>query len=275
MQKTILAPVEFTGIGLHTGQLCTIRLSPIEEFGYFIKSSDCITKIEKNTISGGMLGTNVTLENGQVVRTVEHLLAAIVSVGLTNVVIEVLGDEIPIMDGSSQEFATSLELNGFKTLERPIPKIHINSSMKVVFDDKWIELVPRDDNLQLFNLTIDFQNPVVDEMPQTISYIHTRDNFMRCVAQARTFGFQNEIESLLAMKLCIGGSTNNAVVITDDGVLNPDGLRFNNELVAHKLLDLIGDLSPILPMLGGFELNAYKCGHMLNNSLLLKLYDLQ
>lgn len=276
MQKTLNASVEFSGIGLHTGQVCGLRLSPSPDFGFFVlEPNNEITRIDEYSITGGMLGTNVTLRSGKVIRTVEHLLAAIVSLGITNVIIEVTGSEVPVMDGSSGLFVQLIQAVGVKDLDEPVPELELEGVIKVASEDKWIEITPRDDSLKVFNVEIDFQNPVVDAMPQVISYCHSRDGFVDNIANARTFGFQGDIEKLLAMKLCIGGSTNNAVVITQDGVLNPDGLRFDNELVAHKLLDLIGDLSPALPMLKGFDLKAYKPGHMLNNKLLVRLLDLK
>ncbi|CAH7374234.1 UDP-3-O-(3-hydroxymyristoyl) N-acetylglucosamine deacetylase [Vibrio chagasii] len=272
MQKTLGSTFTLKGVGLHTGEVCSVKIYPSEQFGYRVRLGDEFVLISHSTLQGGVLGSNISMPMGEVIKTVEHFLSALYASGVTNADFEVSGGEMPIMDGSSVVFLDLIETVGVRNLGVPIVKKRLSEEVLVSGDDgKFISIKQRDDYKKIINVAIDFDHPVVDDMPQAICYEHSVCAYKTKISLARTFGFQKDIERLLAQKLCIGGSTKNAVVISDDGILNPDGLRVDNELVAHKLLDVLGDLCPVLIQMDGYEINAFKPGHALNNQLLKKV----
>jgi UDP-3-O-[3-hydroxymyristoyl] N-acetylglucosamine deacetylase len=205
---------------------------------------------------------------GVKVATIEHLMAAIAGSGLTNVYVDIDGPEVPIMDGSSAPFVFLIECAGLQVQSAFQQALRIRERVSVTEGDKWAELLPGDG----FHAEIGISFPSAAIGNQTYSFTFDANGFKSQVARARTFGFRHEVEQLQAAGLALGGSLANSIVIDGDEILNDGGLRFADEFVRHKLLDVVGDLSLAgWPLQGFFRGN--KTGHTLNNRLLRELYS--
>jgi UDP-3-O-[3-hydroxymyristoyl] N-acetylglucosamine deacetylase len=258
-QRTIKNEIEIKGIGLHTGEKTSIKLIPAKENEVinFIKNGKLIpARIEY----ANKFDFSTSLSNqGETVNTVEHLMAALYFTGIDNIYIEVKGSEIPILDGSAYPFVEAIKKAGIKSL--PEEKIYavINKEIEVKDKDKFIKGKP------YFNFKVTYHavynNQVIGN--RKFTYISTEKNSFLNVYKARTYCFFEEVEYLKKLGLAKGGSLENAVVFKDNKILNPEGLRFEDEPVRHKLLDLIGDLYLLgNPLIG--EIYSYKGGHKLN-----------
>jgi UDP-3-O-[3-hydroxymyristoyl] N-acetylglucosamine deacetylase len=204
--------------------------------------------------------------DGVRVGTVEHLLAALAGVGVDNARVELDGPEVPIMDGSAAPFAYLLKSAGVRVLSEPKSFLVIKKSVTVAEGDKEATLAPS--TRFRIDCTIDFDHPLISD--QTLSFDFSERNFSREIARARTFGFLRDVEKLKAVGLARGGSLENAIVVDDFSIVNPDGLRFPDEFVRHKLLDAIGDVALFgRPVLG--HLRAFKTGHALNQKLVQRV----
>ena len=288
---TIKESIKLIGDGLHTGRSCEVLIEPCMEFGIFFKNVDTgITElVSEKTLFGSMLGSNFVFEHdrSKKIMTVEHLLSTLLLTGVTNAVITVTGCEMPIMDGSGKDFSDAIIKSGtakigskniFVGFSKPnspalekqcYKKGKITTTFEIRVGDKFIRISPRDDNRVMVNVSIAFDNKCVLAMPQTKHFDLFSDD-PSLVISARTFGFKSDIDELLSMGLVLGGSMSNAILISDNQILNPTGLRFDDELVTHKLLDLIGDLSPIFYNFSGFDIDCFKCGHKINNEFLVE-----
>ena len=273
-QKTVKNIIEFSGIGLHTGIEVKIRIVPSEKDSgiSFIRKdlpgSPSIKVSAENVVATSYATT--LGQNGATVSTVEHLLAAFYGMGIDNAVIEVFGPEIPIMDGSADAFVKMLDETGVERLNAPKKYIFIKKPIKVVEKDKFIYLEPSKDLRFTIDYTIDFSHPSLNR--QSMVFSLSMDLFKKEVTRARTFGFLKEIKTLKEHGLAKGGSLENAVVIGDDEILNKDGLRFSDEFVRHKILDLIGDISLVgMPIIG--RVSAFRSGHSLNQALVKKILE--
>jgi UDP-3-O-[3-hydroxymyristoyl] N-acetylglucosamine deacetylase len=214
------------------------------------------------------LCTSLGNDQGIKISTVEHLNAALSGLGVDNILIEVDAAELPILDGSAFPFIELLLHAGIEELNVPKQFLWVTEPVSINEEDKWAELVPH--RGFCVDLTIDFNHPAVMADMQEYRFNFSADNFVQQISRARTFGFMQEVAQLQARGLCLGGSLECAVVLDEQGVLNPEGLRFPDELVRHKILDVIGDL-----FIGGYQLlgafRAFKSGHALNNRLLRSL----
>lgn len=273
-QKTISTQASTSGLGLHSGLECSVQISPREpNFGLkFVSKQDPLKReipVTEQTLDGGQLGTNIIFED-VTIRTVEHLLSAVVSLGLSNALITVDGGEIPIKDGSAKDFIDLIESGGLITQDEVKSKQALPTSIAMNFEQgKHIAITPLSDTDEVvISMEIDFDNEVTKGLPASLRYTHNTDNFVDHVGLARTFGFKRDIDALLDMGLVLGGSLSNAILIGESKILNKEGLRFNDELVAHKILDIIGDFYPLLDNYYGFEINAHKAGHYVNNKTL-------
>lgn len=276
-QNTINKPFFFSGVGLHSGQQCTVRVSPAEEdHGItFIATEDPLKKevlLTPYTLDGGTLGTNLLVDVRQI-KTVEHFLATVCALEIDNLIVEVSGGEMPIRDGSANEYLELFESVGVHPQSEDKQLKRMQAETCVEIDDKFFKITPRDDTKIVMSIEIDFDNDCVRQMPSRMVYHHTKENFVNQIAKARTFGFQRDLDCLLANGLCLGGSLHNAILFNEKGILNPEGLRFSNEIIAHKILDIIGDLYPMLTSYCGFSITAYKPGHLLNNRTLRAVYE--
>jgi len=266
-QKTVGGTIEFAGVALHSGDETSVRILPGDpDTGYRFRRTDIAghpeVEASVHNIRDTLLATSLGF-NGAAVKTVEHILSAMAGCGVDNATIEVSGDEIPIMDGSSAPFVRGIEMVGLVDQEVPKRMLRILKKIEVSEDGAGASLVPAD-SFQV-SFTIDFEHPIVG--CQKMDFVYTPESFGKEIAFARTFGFLEDVQMMVDKGLALGGSLENAVVVGDDKVLNPGGLRSPDEFVRHKILDTIGDLSLLgIPIIGAYT--GYKAGHRINRLLM-------
>jgi len=268
-QTTLASPAETSGIGLHTAVPVQLRLVPAPpDTGYIFRRTDLggfeipasVEFIAHCSYATTLMRTGVMLS------TVEHLLAALRGMQVDNAFIEVDNLELPIMDGSSEAFIEMIE--GAGLVEQPLARkaLLIRERVTVEQGDRRLSVEPAD--AYEIDCLIDFAHPLIGE--QRFRFDLTDGAFGREIAAARTFGFTAEIEALRKANLIRGGSLDNAIVLTPEGMLNETTLRFADEFVRHKILDIIGDLALLgMPLLG--RISAEKSGHILHAALMTKL----
>jgi UDP-3-O-[3-hydroxymyristoyl] N-acetylglucosamine deacetylase len=266
-QRTIRREVQCTGIGLHSGEKVNLKLKPADpDTGICFVRADLPHKPRIQATLDNVIDTRLATSIGvgeAKVCTIEHLMAAIVGMGIDNVEVEVDAPEIPIMDGSAAPFIFLLKSAEFRNQRKLKSFILIKKPLSVTEGDKKVTLYPS--NCLKISYFIDFDHPLLKE--QHFQLIHSVRSFEREISRARTFGFLQEVEHLKKNGLALGGSLDNAVVIGDFRVLNEEGLRYKDEFVRHKILDFIGDMSLLgKPIIGHFV--AHKSGHTLNHALL-------
>ena len=273
-QRTIASPVKTVGIGLHSGRKATLTIkpAPVNTGIQFVR----IDTPEQALVPATALAVcdtrlaSVIQKDGVKVSTVEHLLSACAGLGLDNLLIEIDGEEVPIMDGSASSFLFLIESAGIAEQEAPRQFLVIKKSIEVLEGDKLARLEP----FFGFKLdfTIDFKHPAVDKTGQRFVVDFAEHAYRSEIGRARTFGFAHEVEALREMGLARGGSLDNAIVLDEHRILNNEELRYDDEFVRHKILDAIGDLYLIgHPIVGAYL--AQKSGHALNNALLRKLLE--
>ncbi|MDY6321374.1 MAG: UDP-3-O-acyl-N-acetylglucosamine deacetylase [Succinivibrio sp.] len=273
-QRTIAKPVKVTGVGLHSGAKVEAAFLPAKEgTGIVYTRTDLSPKVTMKCTADNVRDTQLctTLVNPDGVRisTVEHLTAALCALGIDNLLIEVNAPELPVMDGSAQPFLYLFSKAGIKELDAPKEFLRVARKVRVEDKEKWAELTPDDQGLYM-DLTIDFNHPAMDRALQHFAYRFSGKSFSEQVSRARTFCFMRDVEYMHAHHLALGGSLENAVVLDDYRVVNPEGLRYPDEFVKHKMLDATGDLYMSgHTILGCFK--AFKTGHALNNMLLRAL----
>jgi UDP-3-O-[3-hydroxymyristoyl] N-acetylglucosamine deacetylase len=267
-QTSIQRVVETHGVGLHTGVHSRIRLLPAPaDTGIVFRRID----LEQFPIEAH--GRNIArvsyatslMKKGVLLSTTEHLLAAIYSCGIDNIFIDIDAIEVPILDGSAEPFMRLLDEAGIRKLRRQRRFLRVLEPVEVVEDGRRIGIYPADEfRVRCY---VDFAHPLVGE--QQVDMVVNAESFRRVLSRARTFCFESDIEPLRAMGLIRGGSLDNAIVLTKDGILNGPP-RYDDEFGRHKALDLIGDLALVgLPLLGRVE--ARKAGHALHTQLVSKL----
>ena len=206
------------------------------------------------------------------VQTIEHLLSACAGLGLDNLVIDISGEEVPVLDGSAASFVYLLQSAGIVTQDAPKRFLRVKKTVEVREGEgatlKWARLEPYHGYKLSFQ--IEFNHPAVDETGQQVVFDFSQGQYKRDIARARTFGFTKDVEMMRARGLGLGGSMDNVIVVDDSRVLNAEGLRYGDEFAKHKILDAIGDLHVLgQPLLAAYS--AYRSGHALNNKLLRKL----
>jgi UDP-3-O-[3-hydroxymyristoyl] N-acetylglucosamine deacetylase len=268
-QTTISKTIEMRGIGLHTGAEVQMQLRPApENTGYIFVRTDLDNfeiPASVEYISHCSYATTL-MRKGVVLSTCEHLLSALRGFGVDNCFIYLDNIEIPILDGSSEMFLELIESAGI--VEQTAPRRFLKVLEKVEFEqgDRKMSIEPS--GAYEIECAIDFPHPFINR--QTYNFELKNGSFGREIASARTFGFTTEIEMLRKANLALGGSLDNAIVLTPDGMLNEQPLRFANEFVRHKILDIIGDFALLgMPFLG--KLKAEKSGHSVHASLMSKL----
>ena len=272
-QKTLKKEVKFEGIGLHTGKKATMTVLPSgPNTGISFKRID----LKKNNIvlpniynvSNATLCTTISNENGVSISTIEHLMGALFGLGVDNAIIEINSKEVPIMDGSAKLFVEKFLDIGFDTSETPIKLIKINNKVSIEEGTKYISIGKSNVSLDI-DFEIKYSNSLIGNQKNKINVY---ENKLSDIYNSRTFCLYEDIENLRKMGLAKGGSLNNAVVVKDNEVLNPEGLRNNFEFVNHKILDCMGDL-----YLSGYKIiGSLKCsqgGHSLTNQLLRKVFS--
>jgi UDP-3-O-[3-hydroxymyristoyl] N-acetylglucosamine deacetylase len=267
-RKTINTTVSITGIGLHSGIYTTVELRPVPAGSgvTFVRADLDGLRIPALQASTTALDHATTVGKDDVqVGTVEHLLAAIMACGITDVDLHIDGPEVPIIDGSALPFMHLIDAAGVRELDAELPVLRLREPVEVVEGDKSIRIVPAK-NL-VIRYKIDFNHAAIGRESFHFDFGH--DSFLRKIAPARTFGFMRDVEKLRAAGLARGGSVENAVVLDDRGVVNGP-LRFKDEFVRHKILDLVGDLALIgRPIVG--EITAYRGGHALHSRFVEKI----
>lgn len=266
-----------TGVGLHSGKKVSMTLRPaLPNAGIVFVRKDISPPVSIHSsaslVHDTLLCTALVNQGGVRVATVEHLMAALHAMGIDNLVIELDAAEVPVLDGSAHPFLYLLLTAGVAEQSALKKFIQVKQTVRVEDGDKWAELSPiygSHSGLQL-SLDIDFKHPLIANSNQSCSVELTAKNFARELSRARTFGFMKDIEALRNSNLALGGSLDNAIVMDEYKLLNPEGLRFEDEFVRHKLLDAIGDLYMNgNSIIGSFR--AYKTGHALNNKLIRTL----
>ncbi len=271
-QRTLKNIIRAMGVGLHTGEkvFLTLKPAPVNS-GIVFRRVDLnpVVEITASTDNVGDTTLSTTLvKNGVRVSTVEHLLSALAGLGIDNVVVEVSAAEVPIMDGSAGPFVFLLQSAGIKEQDAPKRFLRIKRKVMISEGDKWVSLEPF--NGFKVSFTLDYDHPVLKNSIQEATLDFSTNSYVKEISRARTFGFLSEYEWLRANNLALGGSLDNAVVLDDYRVVNEDGLRYEDELVKHKILDAVGDLYLLgTGLIGAFR--GFKSGHTLNNRLLQKL----
>ncbi|WP_006786853.1 UDP-3-O-acyl-N-acetylglucosamine deacetylase [Thiorhodospira sibirica] len=271
-QRTLKITIRATGVGLHTGEKIYLGLSPAPvNTGVVFRRVDLdppvAIKACPEHVGDTRLSTSL-IKDGVRISTVEHLLSAIAGLGIDNVYVDVSAPEVPIMDGSAGPFVFLIQSAGIVEQNAPKQFIRIKRRVKVESGDKWACLEPF--NGFKVGFSIDFQHPLFHRGTQSAELDFSTTSFVKEVSRARTFGFMRDIESLRKNQLALGGSLDNAVVLDEFRILNEDGLRYEDELVKHKILDAIGDLYLLgHTLIGAFQ--GYKSGHALNNQLIRTL----
>lgn len=276
-QRTIKQLVKTVGVGLHSGTKVELTLRPAApDTGIVFRRVDFDPPVDLPASAAGVGDTRMasTLDNraGAKVSTVEHLMSACAGLGIDNLYVDVTAEEIPIMDGSASSFVFLLQQAGLQEQGAAKKFIRVKKPVEVREgsgdQEKWARLDPYNGfKLKFF---IEFNHPAVDVTGQNAEIDFDIESYVREISRARTFGFMQDVETLRGMGLIRGGSLENAIVMDEYRILNPDGLRYENEFVRHKILDAIGDLYLVgHPLLASYA--AHKSGHTLNNLLLRAL----
>jgi UDP-3-O-[3-hydroxymyristoyl] N-acetylglucosamine deacetylase len=269
-ERTLRRAISCAGIGLHSGRKVTLSLRPAAAgSGIRFRRSDLGgVEVPAQVNHVGAINYATGLMSGAVqVDTVEHLLAALVSLGVDNVTVELNSPEVPIMDGSAAPFVYLIQEAGIRTLEAPRRYMKVLRPISLTRGDKRIAIYPSDHFKVTYSIA--FDHPLLRHQSRTIRL--SSDAFVDEIAPARTFTFLKEVEMLRQQGLALGGSLENAIVISDTGVLN-NGLRFDDEFVRHKILDVIGDMALVgRPMIG--HLVAHRGGHALHTAFAAKVLE--
>jgi len=264
MQTTINKAVELVGIGLHKGVPVTLRLEPAEAnsgLTFFRSDVDVAIPLKPENVVDTQMAT-VIGRDGYVISTIEHLLSPIYAYGIDNLNIYVDADEVPVMDGSSASFCMLLDEAGIKKLDTPKKVMRIKKEVMVQEGEKYVKLLPSKD--LTYSFRIKFKHPVIDEQSFVLDF--SKESYKEQISRARTFGFVHEMQYLQSKGLAQGASLENAIGLDDKKVLNPEGLRYKDEFVRHKILDAIGDMCLLgLNFIGSYE--AFAGSHDLNHKL--------
>lgn len=273
-QTTLRRSATLTGVGVHSGAAIAVTLNPAEaNTGIVFVRHEADGRGEREVcaepaaVTATEFATVIGDRNGPVVSTVEHVLAALYGLGVDNAVVEIDGPEVPIMDGSAAAFVEAVDAAGIVNLAAPRRYLQILKPVGVVSGSSYGELRPSAGGLRL-EIEIDFEHPLVGR--QQLSTDVDPVNFRRHLARARTFGFLENVERLWSAGYALGASLDNTLVVGEDRVLNPEGLRYPDEFVRHKALDALGDLALAgAPIIGTYR--SMRGGHRLNYAVLCAL----
>jgi len=272
LQQTLANTITCTGVGLHSGQPVTMTMRPAPP-------DTGVVFVNRNGHAGASLAATVRhlvptelctaiSGNGFQVKTIEHILAALAGLNVDNVFVEVDAGEAPVMDGSSASFVRLIRSAGLISQAKRQPYLKMTRPLEVVDGSRRIRIEPS--SMPRITYSIQYNHPLIQT--QTYTYEYSADAFESEIADARTFGFLEEVEALWARGLGRGGNLDNTVVLSKDGVLNESGLRFADEFVRHKVLDLIGDFALLgVPFIG--HLVADRSGHALHTKLVKQILD--
>ncbi len=273
-QRTLKASIKATGVGLHSGRRVTVEFFPAPPHtGIVFRRIDLAAspevKADPFAVTDPILCTTLRSKQGVSISTIEHLSAALACLGIDNLYVHVDAAELPIMDGSAYPFIYVLQQAGIKELHVAKRFIQVKKNVRVTDGDKWLEIGPYHDGF-FMDITLQYDHPVIGATPLNFAMNFTAQDFINKVSRARTYCLKRDIENMRAQQLALGGSLENALVVDDFSVINQEGLRYPDEFVKHKWLDVFGDLylcnHPLLGCVTG-----YKVGHALNNQLITGL----
>ena len=272
-QRTLARSVHAQGIALHSGKEVEITLHPAApDTGIVFRRVD----LRGETVHANVANVVETrfattlAENGARVATVEHLMAAFAGVGVDNAEVDINATELPILDGSAAPFLDLIRVAG--VVEQDVARRYLQVVREVSYEEGEAVAHLRPHDGFRVEYTMDYDHPFFADQCQHAAVEFANGTFEREVSRARTFGFLADMEELRTMRMALGGSLDNAIVVDEEGILNDDGLRYHDEFVKHKILDAVGDLYLCgHPILGAFE--GYRTGHATNNGLLRRLLD--
>ena len=268
-EQTLAAPIEFSGVGLHTGERATMRVLPAHAGkGIVFRRVDLDNfELRADVFSVERVAYATTLMNrGVWISTVEHLLSALYALGVDNAYVELDNFEVPILDGSALPYTEAIQRVG--VVELAAPRQYMRITKPFVLEEKGKTLAIYPANTLSLEYEIGFTHPLIGHQHLQIEV--SPDNYCNLIAPARTFGFLHEVEALQASGLVRGGSLENAIVLTETGMVNETSLRFPDEFVRHKILDLLGDFALVgQPVLG--RLAANRAGHALHTRFVAEL----
>jgi UDP-3-O-[3-hydroxymyristoyl] N-acetylglucosamine deacetylase len=273
-QTTLRTSATVSGVGVHSGAPATLNMLPAEaDTGIvFVRLGldgrpDREVRADVRAVTATEFATVIGDAEGPLCSTAEHVLAALIGLGVDNAVIEIDGPEVPIMDGSAAPFVAAIDQAGIVSLAAPRHFIKVLKPVRVAQGDSYGELRPYSRGFRL-DVEIEFNHPVIGR--QAVEVELSPDTFRRDLARARTFGFMKDVAKLWNAGYALGASFENTLVVTEDRVLNPEGLRFADEFARHKALDAIGDLSLAgAPLIGAYR--SVRGGHSLNHAVLSAL----
>jgi UDP-3-O-[3-hydroxymyristoyl] N-acetylglucosamine deacetylase len=272
-QKTIKSAINFQGVGLHSGKLVNICLKSSEpDSGIVFKRVDLkdnnVVIPNFSNVSNTSLNTTISNHEGVKVSTIEHLMGALLGLGIDNLLIEIDNEEVPILDGSAKEFVEKILLTGFKVSNKPIKIIKINKKVEFKDGSRFISIEPSKLSLDI-DFELKYKNSVIGNQKNKINLY---EDDLSKIFDSRTFCLYEDIEAIKKIGLAKGGSLENAIVVKDKVILNKKGLRNPKEFVNHKILDCMGDL-----FTSGYRMiGAVKCsqgGHYLTNQILRKVFS--
>lgn len=273
-QHTLKNSFTVIGVGVHSGAAATMTVNPasanngITFIRTDIKDRNNAVAARWDNVTDTRLCTVIANQDGVSVSTIEHLLSALAAAGIDNAVVEIDGPEIPIMDGSALDFMTAIDTAGIQRQKAPRCELHIKKTVSYQEGNKEVFLSPAEG--QYFGFEISFDNPLIGR--QKYTHQLKTESYRKEISSARTFGFLHEVEQLRKMGLARGGSLENAIVVDGDKILNPEGLRFKNEFVRHKILDAIGDIYLAGAQMVG-HYHGVRAGHAMNNKVLRVLFS--
>lgn len=275
-QTTLQQPVTLKGIGVHFGQPATITLYPAEPHHGIVflrrnmpSGHERLIEARHMTVSATALCTIIGERDSGAVATIEHLMSALSGLGVDNVLVDIDGPEVPILDGSASPFVEAIDQAGLVVTDAPRRFIRVLKKVRAVKGNAYTELAPASNGFQL-DVEIDFNTALIGRQRKIFNL--SPSAYRREIAGARTFGFMRDVEQLRKSGYALGASLENTVALTDDVILNKEGLRYGDEFVRHKLLDAIGDLALAgLPLIASYT--SYCGGHALNVAVLEELFS--
>ncbi len=277
-QRTLKKAVTFIGKGVHLGKKTNIRILPAKENSSisFVRvdlEGKPVIKADTKSVYNSYYATTIVNENDKNIKisTIEHLMSSFFGLGIDNAIVEIDGEEVPIMDGSAYDFIFLLESAGIQEQNELKKYIKIKKELFIEDDNgRKVEIYPYEGFKVSFEA--EYNHPSIPNNSQMFTFDFSKKNFIKQISRARTFGFMKEVNYLREKGLVQGGSLKNAILLDDKGIVNEDGFRYINELVRHKILDILGDLYLLKnPVIGYFK--GYKSGHGLNNKISLKLLE--
>jgi len=279
-QRTLKSITRSVGLGVHSGQKVEMVLKPAPpDSGITFRRVDLpqpvVIPVNALAVSDTRMASTISAggdPGAPKVQTIEHLMSACAGLGLDNLVVDISGEEVPVLDGSAASFVYLLQSAGIELQDAPKRFLRVLRTVEIREGEgaslKWARLEPY--NGYRLSFEIEFNHPAVDSTGQHFTFDMGSGQYKRDIARARTFGFSKDVDMMRARGLGLGGSMDNVIVIDDSRVLNAEGLRYDDEIVKHKILDAIGDLHIAgKPLLASYT--AFKSGHALNNKLLRKL----